>query len=895
MIKRFINKYLLLITVILVVTMWLLIYHPFVFGKYFYLYGDIGDDTISYAYPYCALLVNKIKSFNFSSFSFAIGAGNSIFSIFAFLLDPFIWVLCIPKLPLYDGILLISFLKTVTISIIFYYYLKLFINESIYLIFGVLIYSFSSYLVVWGQHWFFQTGFLFFTFFMFGVEAYLKQNRYVLFIFSVFCLFVGTLYFAFYVSVFFIFYYFIRLSFDQSLRKIRKNLTLILFFIVGVVLASFAVLPVFDILSNSPRTQVSFSLNFLFSLPFIYTFKEVLINFSRMYSPLILGINYYKGIFNFYEDFQLYTTILCPILLVSGLAYLFLQKIWGQNKLFITSFILCLLPLFFPIISFLFNKFSANYSRYAFFYSLLEVLAMIYILKYRLYNLKSIIFSFVINLLFFLVVCYKLKLDFNFDVIIVLLFLAAYSFTILCIKKKMFFTVFMLVLIELFVVNYRVVFNQRTPFSTDNITQKNIYFDGTEDLIRAINHNDTGFFRIYKNYFSRSVNDAAYFGFYSFDTYNSLGNKGYFDFRNALGINNGYWNENNKMVENTINFARGLGNNIFLYTLLNTKYYISNEINANHPYGYSKLFSYNNYSVYKNNLYLPIGVYFDNNQCISDKDFLKQSMSDRQKILFNNIIINECNNKLSNNYPPLYNLNNLSSDKYLIKKVSGANNDTAIYEIHFLAPQSDLNLSLNINNIDIEADIYIKTLTNKGFIYKRKISQYTGESNNNLSKLNIVLDYDAITDLRLIIPQNVNVSLNNIKLSKYNYDNYISTIEQLRKHDINLNYDSVNNEFAGKLTSKTNGYILLTIPYDKYWKSLINGVEVNLKKCDIGLTCIPIKPGNNNIKVYYCNSALRTGIVISISGLVIILFMLLFRIFLSKRACYKVISNSQKL
>lgn len=85
---------------------------------------------------------------------------------------------------------------------------------------------------------------------------------------------------------------------------------------------------------------------------------------------------------------------------------------------------------------------------------------------------------------------------------------------------------------------------------------------------------------------------------------------------------------------------------------------------------------------------------------------------------------------------------------------------------------------------------------------------------------------------------------------------------------VNNAYKS-DNGFNTEIDSNKNGFIVLSIQYDKGWKVLINGEESKYYKVNGGLMGLPIKSGTNIIEMYYTPPGLKTGVIISAAGILI--------------------------
>lgn len=100
-------------------------------------------------------------------------------------------------------------------------------------------------------------------------------------------------------------------------------------------------------------------------------------------------------------------------------------------------------------------------------------------------------------------------------------------------------------------------------------------------------------------------------------------------------------------------------------------------------------------------------------------------------------------------------------------------------------------------------------------------------------------------------------------------------LAEIEQH-LGLNIINVNNayksgnSFNSEIESDKNGFIILSIQYDKGWKILNNGKIINYYQVNGGLIGVPVQPGINNIEMYYAPPGLKIGVVVS--GVAIVIY-----------------------
>lgn len=75
----------------------------------------------------------------------------------------------------------------------------------------------------------------------------------------------------------------------------------------------------------------------------------------------------------------------------------------------------------------------------------------------------------------------------------------------------------------------------------------------------------------------------------------------------------------------------------------------------------------------------------------------------------------------------------------------------------------------------------------------------------------------------------------------------------------------------GNYTADEAGIMLLTIPYDDGWTARVNGEEVEIKQAANALMAVPVTEGANEIELKYHMPGVKTGILLTIAGVLLFL------------------------
>ena len=96
------------------------------------------------------------------------------------------------------------------------------------------------------------------------------------------------------------------------------------------------------------------------------------------------------------------------------------------------------------------------------------------------------------------------------------------------------------------------------------------------------------------------------------------------------------------------------------------------------------------------------------------------------------------------------------------------------------------------------------------------------------------------------------------------YDNYIETINELKKNEFNITKYNKDNHIEGNIdVNNDKNVLLLTIPYDKGWNIYVDDNKVNYDICFDSFICLDLDKGKHNIKMNYVPSGFIVGLIIS--------------------------------
>ena len=82
---------------------------------------------------------------------------------------------------------------------------------------------------------------------------------------------------------------------------------------------------------------------------------------------------------------------------------------------------------------------------------------------------------------------------------------------------------------------------------------------------------------------------------------------------------------------------------------------------------------------------------------------------------------------------------------------------------------------------------------------------------------------------------------------------------------------------TGKITVKSNKYLLMTLPYSKGWSAYVDGKKVDLMQANTIYSALYLKKGTHTIKLTYSTPGFTIGMLISLLSLLIGLMILILK------------------
>ena len=675
------KDYLILISIILLISM--VLFHHFIFGKYVFVYNefDAGKDCIDGIYPYLYYLFNNKEGLSWWSFNS--GLGNNMFPIImAFFVDPFAIIGSFFWNPIENGFIYTHILKLICISIIIYKLILLLTQNRYSALLTAILFSFNGFLMLWGQHYYLVNRILYFLILIYSLEIFLRSNH-KLFLLVAIILNLTDVFF-FYQNVFFIgIYILFRNIYNNDSIQIFLN-RIFKVFLVGLLafsLSAVFVLPSIYVLGTGPRVstgKIDFG-NMIFS---VQTLDYYLTMLGRIFSNNFSGngMNYY-GYVHYMVAPQIYAGSLTLLLLPQ----LFSIKNKSHKRGLLFLFILSIATLILPFFAYLFTAFQELYYRWTYGIITFNIISLAFVIKMildgELLNVKLLNRTF-LSLVILMFVIWMYYRSHDGEILYhemrglyyvyknghikplffrISLYLFIYSILIQLLRK---YKIVVGITLLFFVSTEMIIENYSTLYARGIVKKgKNPFNNPSQKVTDEIKRKDTAlFYRIEKEYYSYGFgegfgleyNDALVHDYYGLKTYNTYNNKGYFDFCRTFELaGKDHW-------ANVLpSWKPNISKRYNFYHLLSVKYVlVKKPINDS---SFELVDKKDGILTYKNNKALPLG--FTYTQFINRKEFEKLPFKQKDSLILTRLVLEDDHPKISN----IQNLPNPVCDNFKIQ------------------------------------------------------------------------------------------------------------------------------------------------------------------------------------------------------------------------------------
>ena len=861
-----------------------------------FLWAGDGDYQHFVSYNYlCEYLKNLIRNpKSISMFNFSLGQGLDILSTLSTydFTDP-ICILTTFLFPLsrLQRYTIMTFTKLYLVGFSFIFYCRVREKKGTTAIAGgAIAYAFSeATLVYFARHPNFINWAYFLPFLLSGIELLRKKDNpvpLILFVFwnaitNYYTLYMNIILSLIYIIVIAIWNYFKNSTSKTAFAELKLIIKIAIFFMIGILLASFIMLPgIFAYLSNSRKAE---STGYLKS--------------AWLYDSLYYK-NLYNSLFSPYYDPGYSTRIGLNALMCIPLSVLFADR--KHNAILKTFFMIMLVMLCIPLCGRLMNGmgYACNRWSYAFPFFASAAFVELYstIIKPSKNQGNKTIFIIILYLLIsgitintnkIILSLYKYDVLFLISAITVMYGLAIYL-------HYSHIDQLMLILViagAVFQIHY--TFSENHGNYNDTFTHHDIAEQNYHSSSMAASGLSNDFYRIETEEDQTNIDGMNRTN--GTEVWWSLIPTDMFQYHKSFNL---------RTIAQNCRFY-GLDGRIGLMQLGSVKYYTCPISDTGFfPYGYEKIRTTNDYQVFENPNALPIGYtytgfidkdYFETLDAIEKEQAILQaavleekpdigepiSPSIKQKNILDYEIVEKQNVSISDHYIDVVSPNNT-----IMMSVNVPSNNNLYFfikDVELLQETAFLQVNVSRNTADNHS-------ISKNLLIGNNTYQWYSDCHNFVFDLGY--GYEGQNTITLTFMGTGKIYYDAIQIIAMPMDDYDAYANKLGEHVLK-NVENTNDTVKGMISVPDERILQFAIPYSSGWKAYIDGEKAKIFRSDIMYMSILLSPGEHIVELKYHTPGLNAGLIIS--GLTVILTFLLKRVLcleIHERKIFHKIDNS---
>ncbi|MCR5294460.1 MAG: YfhO family protein [Lachnospiraceae bacterium] len=889
-----------------------LLYREFIFGDAVFMYSDVGSDSLSSSYPIIAELSRLFKTRTFSFYTIWSGLGQDTTATFLQYINPFkLMLLFFGRDGFPAGIMIYLFIQYNLTAASSYGAFSLLSGSPRAALLPALAWTYSSYIVVWGQNYSYGCCILMFSIMMYLLERVLCRETLLRWLFLTlwYALFFISNYYFFYMSgIFCAFYVFFRSLFRALDGRLLKKGEIALFvrklFVKELKLAASAAAA----LAISAAPLCAIAVNFFGSartgsigaanlrsllLPYdLHTYGTYL---ARLFSADLIGAgSAFSGSASYYDAALLSSTLLVFFAIV----YLLFQRrsLPGVLILSAVSFLMLYFQGSGRILTF--NPIS---QRYSFLNLYMAMIALVFFMRSLLdapSKKKLLAASFVSPILIASLLLALSRGQERYQVSIrketlldILAFLVLWTLLMFSIstfkqlKKLQLGLMLLLLAAELLVLGSTSLYDRE--YLTRESFRSGFYNDGTAEAAALLKEEDPELYRICAGESYDQANEGLVDGYMSSSSYSNTTSA------SAISLSRTF-----SSYELSSNFFRAGYRNYYLFTLLGGRYLISDEpdkkADSLEPPFFSLLHETDTQRTFVNNNALPFGYLYENE--LTREDFAELSSPDRMKALASSYIYTD---NIDFSLPETAAAGSSMSRFDLLPNIHTVQDASIAYtengivvsangpDPYFFMNISDVLTAKNSEEVqylhisvdpatiaalgDITFELFTMTEDHPDLIdaLDELISV-----NAASPEMNYLLP-DGTTILRLDMPEGSEIAFRDISL--LTDPDASKDFESLKNTDISeISFED--DCYRALVRSENGGMLCVPLLYSANWSASVNGAVSPVENINGGLIGIPLEPGSSKIELRYAIPHFGAASAVSFLSLGIWLALLVFGI-----------------
>ena len=355
----------------------------------------------------------------------------------------------------------------------------------------------------------------------------------------------------------------------------------------------------------------------------------------------------------------------------------------------------------------------------------------------------------------------------------------------------------------------------------------------------------------YDNFATRGMNN----GYYGTTLYNSIADNGVYEFFRENGVYNPTQNLG----------TSGLDGRFALQTLLSVRY--SYDV-LGRPYGFSKVEVEGCNYLYENDNYLPFGFMTD--KVYSREQYLSQPVLARQYMLLDGVVLDgvadgEEYTSTVKSYP-IADINGVKKGKKETKSFSvpmTGETDYRGHEVYLVIKgvkevyKNNSTLLVNCNGVE------------KEYAYSPKGNLMYSDARDIYLNFGVMEQSVESLDFTLSISEGGDVRFDSMELQALPVEQTQSSLDTLAKTTSMENVQLGENSLSGEITTATDGYLVMTLPYSIGWTAYVDGAETEILQADTAFMAIKLagKDKVQKIELRYQTPYLEEGKAVSFLGI----------------------------
>ncbi len=861
----------------------LLIFHNFILGNETLVFGDIGSDTKQQYIMWYNGIVNDLRAGRFSMWDFNNGYGVNVFNYSLF--EPFLLlVYAVGTVFGPDRIALamvwVQILKILLSGTFCYFFLSEYRTREAAKLAASFMYAFNAYLMIWGQHYQMGTVVVFLPLLFWFVEKTVLNRKAA---FAV-ALMSGAIILSGYYQGYMIMlgvgiYVTIRvLVFEMTEMKVRLKT----FFAIGGAMAFGVGIGALNLL---PSAKIATSVSSRLDSEGGLLAKNIFLWMREYYKTLVYRLfgsnlqgtgNNYFGAYNYYEAICLFFSTLFVILLIQYVFTIHRQQRPLRQKLAqYLGGLVCVFLITIRIGSMIFNGLAYAFSRHVFLFmplfALLSARVLDQILEEKKISWLGLLIA-AVGMTGVYALSYKYVDDVNADTNTLMLCMTGLGMVLilaLIARRKFEEKQLLMMLVLLLFIN--VVSDTTLDYRYRDTVKKNDvgYFDATyhssvNDALDWIESQDDSFYRTEKDFRNAGYYlDSLAEDYYAVSTYNSTMNRNVQEFIQRL------WPQMMTGYDlNHYDFINGMQESVPA-SLSGVKYLLSYDPDLELD-GYEQIHQVGDIYIYRNARTENIASFFTDSMTEEEYE-ARTSELDTQKLLTGVLVTDEETD---------FEVEASDLEPYKAKlakdPIDYAKMDKSVYTVDEekgeILVQGEQVITIPLNTkalkdsenttvrfrIDTDKSTSITISADGAKMVDRGIfnySQYTTEF--------------ALPDGAKEIEITVADSSAQLTLSRFtfrlNQDEYTFNEDA----QIEVQKPEKESDVTGSVEAKTDGLVMLAIPYEEGWSVSVDGEPVEILQADYGFIGFQVDEGSHTFEAKFEAPMMRTALYITLGCLAI--------------------------